>query len=277
MLITVIIPTYNRNESLSICLGRLHPGIQGASVAYEVIVSDDSENEVAYSLIQKMFPWVTWIKGPQKGPAANRNNGAIQAKGDWLVFTDDDCVPDVGWLNAFTESITDDRHIVYEGLTYADRERRRFDEESPINLDGQKLWSCNFAISRTLYFELGGFDENFPYAAMEDVDIQLRIRNVARIEFVSTARVMHPWRMQKQGLEINIKRFKSLIFFLEKWPQERQKYDLGYFLRSAIVFTIDLFKNVFKYRFRGVTSRLSHISLTILFGLIILVKGFKYK
>jgi glycosyltransferase involved in cell wall biosynthesis len=35
------------------------------------------------------------------GPASARNTGAAAARGEWLAFTDDDCLPDRGWLTAF--------------------------------------------------------------------------------------------------------------------------------------------------------------------------------
>ena len=59
----------------------------------EVIVSDDSKQCIAKELIQEKYSWVKWIEGPKKGPAANRNNGAKYATGDWFIFIDDDCEP----------------------------------------------------------------------------------------------------------------------------------------------------------------------------------------
>ena len=65
---------------------------------------------------------------------------------------------------------------------------------APLNLDGGKLWSCNFALRRDVFESLRGFDETFPHA-MEDCDLHLRLKqNGARIHFVAHALVRHPWR-----------------------------------------------------------------------------------
>ena len=44
---------------------------------------------------------------------------------------------------------------VPEGSIEADRDKQRYDEESPINIIGGQLWSCNFAISRLAFDHLG--------------------------------------------------------------------------------------------------------------------------
>ena len=98
-LISVVIPTRDRNEQLARCLDRLAPCAQSLSHdQYEVIVSDDSAHAAARELLFDRYPWVRWTGGPRRGPAANRNAGARVARGEWLVFTDDDCLPEFGWL-----------------------------------------------------------------------------------------------------------------------------------------------------------------------------------
>jgi len=197
-MLSVVIPTCDRLEMLEQCLLRLQPGSQTLQeVQYEVIVSDDSRNNSTQELINTRYPWVKWIKGPQKGPASNRNSGVQKASGEWILFVDDDCLPDPGWIQAYKEAIDGGVAKVYEGLTDADRPQQRFDEQSPINLSGGVLWSCNFGIDKQLFTSLGGFDENFPYPAMEDTDFHLRLSKVANIQFVSSAKVIHPWRKVK--------------------------------------------------------------------------------
>ena len=91
--ISVIIPTCHRNASLAKCLDCLAPGTQTLPPEqYEVIVTDDGSRSTAQQMVQENYPWVLWIAGPCRGPAANRNNGAEAAQGQWLAFTDDDCL-----------------------------------------------------------------------------------------------------------------------------------------------------------------------------------------
>lgn len=194
--LSVIIPTANRNDLLKQCLQCLLPANQQiATDNYEVIVSDDSVSGSARAFIEKEFPWVKWVKGPSRGPAANRNNGAREARGSWLLFTDDDCLPDHNWIRAYLNVIeqhTDAR--VLEGCTRSDRPRHRYDEEAPVNETGDKLWSCNFAIAKETFDTVNGFDETFPYAAMEDTDLHMRLKQITAVVFVKEAVVIHGWR-----------------------------------------------------------------------------------
>ena len=78
LLFSVVIPTCNRLGMLAKCLDRLGFGTQSlAANQYEVIVSDDGSTVTAEEMIQAQYPWAKWVKGPGKGPAANRNNGAV--------------------------------------------------------------------------------------------------------------------------------------------------------------------------------------------------------
>jgi len=198
MLVSIIIPTCNRNDLLSNCLDLLHDEFFATGMSCEVVVTDDSQTNVAQPLILEQYTWVTWANGPKHGPAANRNYGAKLAKGEWLIFLDDDCLPQRGWLDAYIKVIaTPSATLVYEGFTNADRPKQRFDEEAPINTTGDKLWSCNFAINKEFFNSINGFDETFPYAAMEDIDFYVRVKNVTPIEFVKEAFVIHPWRRIK--------------------------------------------------------------------------------
>jgi len=229
MLFSVIIPTANRNELLAKCLDCLKQSIQLFNEdEVEVIVTDDGKNNEAKEFIAKNYTWVKWIEGPKKGPAANRNNGAKNANGEWLIFLDDDCEPTETWIISFEKHINN--YSILEGKTIADRERKTLAEESPINISGGQLWSCNFAIKKTLFNEIGGFDENFPYASMEDVDFRIRIeKRKINYLFVQDAVVIHPWRKI-----VNTKRFKfyfkSLQYFLTKYPEQKEQHNIPLYL-----------------------------------------------
>jgi GT2 family glycosyltransferase len=193
---SVVIPTCGRPAALAECLDRLAPGRQDLSSAfYEVVVADDgADNVSARALVARDYPWARWVAGPRRGPAANRNSGAAQARGGWFVFTDDDCLPSSCWLAAFAahldhhpesqvlEGRTDDGGAPPAGPFFT----------APLNTGGGFLWSCNMAIARPLFIDLGGFDENFPYPHMEDVDLRLRLEDRGvRYEFVRDACVDH--------------------------------------------------------------------------------------
>ncbi len=270
-MLSIIIPTCNRNDLLIHCLNCLSPKVQPLKqTEYEVIVTDDGKSWETKQLIENNFPWVKWIAGPQKGPAANRNVGAKNTNGEWLVFIDDDCLPDKNLLQTYQQAIA--KHpdlLVFEGCIKPDREQQSLAEESPINETGGHLWSCNFMISKNLFLkDLNGFDENFPYAAMEDVDLDYRItqNNIEKV-FVKDAFVIHPWRLQKHMYKITKNRFLSTLYFLKKHPEKKKEISSKYYL---IAFYNSFFKNTLKnavrYRFKGFCSKITHDFMQLYFS-----------
>jgi GT2 family glycosyltransferase len=176
---------------LACCLAKLRG-------AHEIIVTDDSSDSSTKELVEKEFPYVRWIPGPRRGPAANRNHGARAATGNWLAFIDDDCEPQPGWLEAISAHCWAD---VVEGQTICPSNRDDPFEEQVENLNGDNFWSCNLAMRRSAFFELGGFDEDFLDAAGEDMELAWRIRRSdLRTVFTPAAQVIHrarriSWRM----------------------------------------------------------------------------------
>jgi glycosyltransferase involved in cell wall biosynthesis len=191
MLISVVIPTCNRNDLLAKCLDCLAPGRQGGgeiaglksefcspppAFTYEVIVTDDGSKTTAQELIQSSYPWAVWVRGPRTGPAANRNNGAKNAKGEWLIFLDDDCLPDPFWLDAIWTPASKRILDVIEGKTVTPDKVDNPFRQGVENLTGDNYWSCNLAIRRETFFSIGAFDEDFLEAGGEDMELAFRIR-----------------------------------------------------------------------------------------------------
>src|SRR4030095_682119 len=104
---SIIVPTYARPQRLSECLAGL-AALDYPRDCYEVIVVDDGTPGGVESAL------ATWrqrldlrvIVQDNAGPGAARNRGALDATGECLVFTDDDCVPDAGWLAGFAGALT---------------------------------------------------------------------------------------------------------------------------------------------------------------------------
>jgi GT2 family glycosyltransferase len=227
--LSVVIPTCQRNDLLALCLERLAPGAQSLAASdYEVIVTDDGSTATARQMIQDRFPWARWIQGPRRGPAANRNNGTKIATGDWLVFTDDDCLPSARFLNAYHRTILEDaRHPVLEGRTSAVGQKDHPLASAPINETGGYLWSCNFAIRTELFRSVNGFDERFPFASMEDMDLHVRLKRSGNLPiFVPEALVEHPWKRVADPNRFLRQHLFSQMLYVELHPNERRRVSL---------------------------------------------------
>jgi GT2 family glycosyltransferase len=133
----------------------------------------------------------------QRGAASARNRGARLAGGDLLLFLDDDILVEPDHLHRHLMSR--DRHgdaIVNGAWEFAPHVlralrgtpfgrfrielERRFQATEASLTDGcieqASLGSWNLALRRELFWELGGFDEQFPVAGAEDQDFSLRAR-----------------------------------------------------------------------------------------------------
>lgn len=212
-IISVVIPTYERPVLLARCLDRLAPDAQTLDPArYEVIVSDDSRSDVTEHLVHTKYPWVRWTAGPRRGPASNRNAGARCAVAPWLAFLDDDCIPDPGWLSGFLPAIAAQVAIA-PGKVVCREPWTSPRDHAPINDAGRYIWSCNFLVSHAAFTALGGFDERFPYAHFEDLDLQMRARAVPLAEqFAPDAVVDHPPRRNPFGAEMARTHYAAVLY-----------------------------------------------------------------
>ncbi|AFZ13619.1 glycosyl transferase family 2 [Crinalium epipsammum PCC 9333] len=263
--ISVIVPTYHRNDLLAKCLDNLSPKIQTfPSEEYEVIVTDDGAKTTAKQMICDHYPWVKWVAGPRKGPAANRNNGAEYAQGEWLVFTDDDCVPQPNWLNAFAKE-TKGEALALEGAIHPLGDPKQDMAECPINLTGGWFWSANIAIERALFEKIGGFDANYPLALHEDVDIRERLYVFTTILFVPEASVFHPVRLipLKSAISRIPKRCAATAYHLAKHRKDSSN-------QSVLGLTIFEFKYHLRHLLGGLRKgkiKFAYVSfLTIIIG-----------
>jgi len=271
---SVIIPTYHRNDLLAQCLDRLAPGVQTLPFEqYEVIVSDDGSETTAEEMISDRYPWAKWVPGSRKGPAANRNNGAKYAQGEWLAFTDDDCLPDPQWLEAYAEAIAAyPSNLVFEGRVYVDRPKQSLAEEAPINETGGYLWSCNFAIHRQVFELLGGFNEQFPYAAMEDVELRLRLTKMGyKYSFTKSASVCHPLRSMRGWKKLQ-QHHVSVMIYLSLHPEESEKINFIYYLKLSIIGLIKDIPEVFNLKGKGIKELLIMRGAFFQMALILVIK-----
>lgn len=114
------------------------------------------------------------------GPAAARNTGSMRARGKYLAFTDDDCLPATNWLQALKARFerTPDHLIggrVVNGFPenpYSTAAQLLVDYlYAYCNSNGLRtkfFTSNNLAVPAERFRSLGGFDTSFPLAAAED-------------------------------------------------------------------------------------------------------------
>ena len=103
MMITLIICTRNRAGPLNSALQAIVNIDKPRHMEWDMIIVDNGSTDDTQNIINKysnLLP-IKSIYENSAGLSNARNRGVTEAQGDYIVWTDDDTVPDQGWLLAY--------------------------------------------------------------------------------------------------------------------------------------------------------------------------------
>lgn len=245
--VSVVIPTYHRTDLLRRCLGAVcHSAAICDPGMVEVIVADDAADEETRRCVESFGGRDVEMRyvpvAGRHGPAAARNAGWRAARGEIIAFTDDDCVPQPGWLSAGLDAFASPHvlgvsgRIVMpfqhgradgRGLGKAKLLRRPTDYEvNATNLARAEFVTANCFYRREALEAVGGFDERFRTAWREDSDLffsllehalEQRHNGYGSATFVRApdAVVVHPIRPADWGISVRQQarnRYNALLY-----------------------------------------------------------------
>jgi glycosyltransferase involved in cell wall biosynthesis len=197
--ISVVVPAFNAEETIDPCLAALEKQTVPAD-RYEVIVVDDGSIDGTGARAERRR--VRVLRQTNQGPAAARNHGAREARGELLLFTDADCVPAANWIEEMTKPFANPKVAGVKGI-YRTRQRElaaRFIQveyehkyermRRREEIDFVDTYSAAFR--RDLFLSYKGFDTSFPSASVEDQEFSFRLaENGHKMVFQPTAAVFH--------------------------------------------------------------------------------------
>lgn len=175
--LSIVIPTRNRLDYLGCALDSV---LSQSTPPTEIIVVDDgSDSAIEAQLEPSLQSRCRWLRNSQsRGVSAARNQGAAAAKGDWLLFLDDDDWLAPGFLAALDVAIESGP----ADLIWSQKISLRDGEPPPIKLPptpsselvGLMDATCSgMAIRRSAFAAVSGFDENLPMT--EDRDLVFKL------------------------------------------------------------------------------------------------------
>lgn len=194
----LVIPTLGR-ESLAVLLDALAVA-DGPRPRRILLVDDRRDRRAPLVAAGAAGPHgVEVLAGRAAGPAAARNVGWRAATAPWVVFVDDDVVPTGTWLGDLAADLAaaPPDVVAVQGRVSVPLppDRRPTDwERNVTGLETARWITADMAVRRAALEEVGGFDERFPRAYREDLDLALRLQAAGGQVRMGSRRVLHPVR-----------------------------------------------------------------------------------
>lgn len=208
---------------------------------FEVVVVDDGSRDDTAAVLTSLaatstVPLRSLVRRESGGPAAARNDGWRATRASLVAFTDDDCVPAPGWLQALVDALAD--ADVVQGRTVPDPGQS--DRLGPFSrtIDAPEMdglfRTCNAGYRREWLERLGGFDVALRRSA-EDTDLARRaIKDGADAAFAPAALVHHDVRPSSWWAELRgAPRWAGIALAVRRHPELRERFHRRVFWRRA--------------------------------------------
>lgn len=213
---SVIIPHFNDVIRLRKCLAALVGQVTGEDV--EIIVGDNASTQ-DISGIQAEFPAVIFVTEPQPGAAAARNCAVAASSGEWLFFTDADCVPSDTWIAVARDVCAENTCVGGTVSVFDETPPPRSGAEAFENVFAfnQKAYiekthysvTANMVVSRAMFDAVGPFDGS----QSEDLEWGQRAYGMGyAIEYAPHLVVGHPTRQDWPALKKKWRRTTREMF-----------------------------------------------------------------
>ena len=262
---SVIIPTYNQITRLMIVLKAFNDQITGEEFEVIVIddgyteLIEDEINEV-----KKNYPFVFERLKENSGRSIARNRGVELAKGELLIFCDSDRIPDNNFVQKHISRYIEEKKkhedfvivgkIVETFLPGFDMKWKKYydnfdlnkvkkhgryfnyydyiemiynsDGETTSNVPWVSLFTSNFSISKSLFCEIGGFDETFKQWGFENFELGYRLHDKG-VKFVLEREAINFLFFHKAD-RTGSRRDDSMRVFYQKYEREEIKNLLSF-------------------------------------------------
>ncbi len=276
-LLSIVIPTYNRCETLKKTLSAYLGQTALHNIAEIIVVDDgstDSTQDIIVRLAERSVIPIRYFRQENKGPAAARNVGIRETTSELILFTDDDIIPSptlvaehLEWHSRFPEL----RAAVLGQVTWAPEVKPTpfmnwYGAEElfafasfarQTELEYTYFYSCNVSLKVDFLRNSGTFDEEFKVAAWEDTELGYRLKKAGMRLWYNPNALAHHY--QYITFEDAIRRFKKAALAeqvfrrkeagLKQWPsRNRQMFDFKRRVRNGMAVAISPFKGVMDWR-----------------------------
>lgn len=237
-LTSIVIPVYNNLALTRVCIQSIYDN-RGKS-PFEIIVVDDCSTEDIGAL-QREFPDVRVVRNERNsGFLLTANRGGREARGEYVVFLNNDTSVLPGWLDELTTALYGHPEAGMIGSQLIHMGTRLLQESGNlICKDGRMLplgrgespnhpeftyfrevdfcSAASIILRKSVFDEMRGFDTAYAPAYFEDPDLALRLQKAGYHNYVMPlSRVMHQ-EMASYGATLSERCERNRKFFIERW------------------------------------------------------------
>ncbi len=247
--VSIVIPVYNQIHYTYACLRSILKNTK--DVSYEIIIADDVSSDATIRLSEFAEGIVIARNSTNQGFLRNCNQAAAKAKGNYIMFLNNDTQVKEGWLSSLVQLLESDSRIgmvgsklVYPsgqlqeagGIIWSDGSGwnygRMDDPEKPeynYVKEVDYISGAALMIPTILWKQIGGFDTRFAPAYCEDSDLAFEVRKAGyRVVYQPKSEVIH-YEGISNGTDVEgsgLKRYqvvnnKKLV---EKWKTQLENH-----------------------------------------------------
>jgi glycosyltransferase involved in cell wall biosynthesis/GT2 family glycosyltransferase len=211
IIISVIIPTYNRSSILIKALEALNKQTLNSN-EFEVIISDDGSTDDTEEIVNNYVSSynIKYLKQNNKGPGAARNLAIEHSQGELLLIINDDTILAHDNLEKHLEAhqkFTGEKISVLGTFEFMKEAQRKpfifFTEQTSLIFAYNQMekhhkynyrffWTCNISIKKQAIIDAGMFDEDFSEPMMEDTELGYKLQKIGyEVLFFPEAKAEH--------------------------------------------------------------------------------------
>ncbi|MDH5426710.1 MAG: glycosyltransferase [Nitrospirota bacterium] len=238
---SIIIPLFNRADLTKQCLEHLSEATK--DITYEVILVDNHSSDGTAELFSALSGDIQFIRNQENlGFAKACNQGAAEAKGRYLIFLNNDTIPQEGWLLALVNEVEQypdvavvgskllfpDNTIQHAGVVFSKNclvpyhiFRGESSQLAAVNKrrEFQAVTAACFLVRREDWDSVGGFDEEFRNG-FEDVDFCLKIRERGRKIIYQPKSVLYHLEHQSPGRKDKAAENHNGRLLMDRWASK---------------------------------------------------------
>ena len=236
MKISVIIPTYNRFNSIGRALDSI---LDQTYKPHEIIIVDDGSTDGTRELIRDQYPSIKYFYQSRSGVSKARNKGIVESKAKWIAFLDSDDQWQPNKLEEQKNNLKQNPTIlvshtneiwIRNGVRVNQMKKHQkyggyiFDK----CLDFCRMSPSSIMIHKQVFEDIGNFDEDL--LVCEDYDLWIRVTSKFPVTYLDKPLIKkyggHEDQLSKVKNGIEHFRIQSLEkILLSRMLTKEQKYD----------------------------------------------------